>query len=79
VDELGIADNTVFIFTSDNGGEATPGYQGWSGPWSGSYFTGKEGSLRVPFIVRWPGKVPAGMISNEIVHQFELFATLAKL
>ena len=79
VDELGIADNTVFIFTSDNGGEATPGYQGWSGPWSGSYFTGKEGSLRVPFIVRWPGKVPAGKISNEIVHQFDLYATVANI
>ena len=79
VEELGIADNTVFIFTSDNGGEATPGYQGWSGPWSGSYFTGKEGSLRVPFIVRWPGKVPAGKVSNEIVHQFDLYATLANI
>ena len=79
VDELGIADNTIFIFTSDNGGECIPGYQGWSGPWSGSYFTGKEGSLRVPFIVRWPGKVPAGKISNEIVHQFDLFATLANI
>ncbi len=69
VNELGIADNTIFIFTSDNGGEMTPDYQGWNGPWSGSYFTGKEGSLRVPFIVRWPGKVPAGKVSNEIVHQ----------
>ena len=79
VDELGIADNTIFIFTSDNGGEMTPDHQGWNGPWSGSYFTGKEGSLRVPFIVRWPGKVPAGKISNEIVHQFDLFATLANI
>ena len=79
VDELGIADNTIFIFTSDNGGEMTPDHQGWNGPWSGSYFTGKEGSLRVPFIVRWPGKVPAGKVSNEIVHQFDLFATLANI
>ena len=79
VDELGVAANTIFIFTSDNGGETTPGYQGWSGPWSGSYFTGKEGSLRVPFIVRWPGKVPAGKVSNEIVHQFDLYATLANI
>ncbi|MCK5794783.1 MAG: arylsulfatase, partial [Anaerolineales bacterium] len=78
VDELGIADNTIFIFTSDNGGEMVPGYNGWGGPWSGSYFTGKEGSLRTPFIMRWPGKVPAGKVSNEIVHQFDLYATLAK-
>ena len=79
LDELGIADNTIFIFTSDNGAEMIPGYQGWSGPWSGSYFTGKEGSLRVPFIIRWPGRVPAGRVSNEIVHQFDLYATLANI
>lgn len=79
VDELGIADNTVFIFTSDNGGEMVPGHQGWGGPWSGSYFTGKEGSFRTPFIIRWPGKVPAGKVSNEIVHQFDLYATVAKI
>ena len=78
VDELKIADHTIFIFTSDNGGEFMPGYTGWSGPWSGSYFTGREGSLRVPFIIRWPGKVPAGRVSNEIVHQYDLYATLAK-
>ncbi|PQP33533.1 arylsulfatase, partial [Desulfobacteraceae bacterium SEEP-SAG9] len=79
VDELGIADNTIFIFTADNGGEMTPTFQGWNGPWSGSYFTGKEGSLRVPFIVRWPGKVPAGKVSNEIVHEFDLFSTFANI
>ena len=79
IDKLGIVDNTVFVFTSDNGGEATPGYQGWSGPWSGSYFTAKEGSLRVPFIVRWPGKVPAGRTSNDIVHQMDLYATFAHI
>ena len=55
LDELGIADNTIFIWTSDNGPEMIPGYQGWSGPWRGSYFTAREGSLRVPFIMRWPG------------------------
>ena len=48
-------------------------------PWSGSYFTGREGSLRVPFIIRWPGKVPAGKVSNEIVHQFDLFTTFASI
>ncbi len=79
VDELGIADNTVFISASDNGGEVTPAHQGWNGPWSGSYFTGKEGSLRVPVIVRWPCKIPAGKVSNEIVHQFDLYATVANI
>ena len=77
LDQLGIADNTIFIFTADNGPEMLPGNHGWSGPWSGSYFTAKEGSLRVPFIMRWPGMVPAGAVSNEIVHQMDLFTTLA--
>ncbi len=79
LDELGIADNTIFIFSSDNGPEMLPGHNGWSGPWRGSYFTGLEGSLRVPFIMRWPGKVPASRVSNEIVHEMDLYATFAKL
>ena len=78
VDELGIAENTIFIFTSDNGPEMLPGHNGWSGPWRGSYFTGLEGSLRVPFLIRWPGKVPAGAVSNEIVHALDLYTTLAE-
>jgi arylsulfatase len=79
LDALGIADNTIFIFTSDNGPEMLPGHNGWSGPWRGSYFTGLEGSLRVPFIMRWPGKVPADTVSNEIVHEMDLFPTFAKI
>jgi len=78
LDELGITNNTVFIFTADNGPEMLPGHHGWSGPWRGSYFTGLEGSLRVPFIIRWPGRVPAGVVSNEIVHALDMYATLAK-
>jgi len=79
IQKLGIADNTIFIFTADNGPEMMPGYQGWSGPWRGSYFTAREGSLRVPFIMRWPRKVPAGAVSNEIAHQMDLFPTFAKI
>lgn len=79
VDELGIADDTIFIFTSDNGPDPTTPHTSFAGPWSGSYFTGKEGSLRVPFIVRWPGNVPAGSVSNEIVHQMDLYPTVARI
>ncbi len=79
LEKLGIADNTIFIFTSDNGPEMLPGHNGWSGPWRGSYFTGLEGSLRVPFIMRWPNKVPAGSVSNEIVHEMDLYATFAAI
>ena len=77
VEKLGIKDNTIFIFSSDNGPDPTTPHTSFAGPWSGSYFTGKEGSLRVPFIIRWPGKIPAGSTSNEIVHEMDLFPTLA--
>ena len=79
VDAAGIADNTIFIFTADNGPEAAIPHQGFAGPWRGSYFTGLEGSLRVPFIIRWPGKVPSGKVSNEIVHEIDLFPTFATI
>jgi len=79
LDGLNIADNTIFIFTSDNGPEMLPGHNGWSGPWRGSYFTGLEGSLRVPFIMRWPGKIPEGLVTNEIVYEMDLFPTLANI
>jgi arylsulfatase len=79
IDNLRIRDNTVVVFTSDNGPEATWPWQGSSGPWRGYYFTHMEGSLRVPFIVRWPNHVPAGRVSNEIVHEVDTFTTLAKI
>ena len=75
--KLGVADNTIVIFTADNGPEMAGGHHGWAGPWTGTYFTAKEGSLRVPYVMRWPGKVPAGVVSNEIVHEFDLFPTFA--
>ncbi len=78
VDELGIRDDTIFIFTADNGPEMVVPYHGASGPWSGTYFTGREGSLRVPFLIRWPKKVPAGAVSNEIVHEMDLYPTFAR-
>ncbi len=79
LDKLGIKDNTLFVFTSDNGPEATWPWQGSSGPWRGYYFTHMEGSLRVPFIVRWPNHVPAGRVSNEIVHEVDTYTTFAHI
>lgn len=79
VDELGIRDNTIFIFTSDNGPDPTAPSQGSSGPWRGYYFTHMEGSLRTPFIIRWPNKIPAGRVSNEIVHEVDTYTTFAKI
>jgi arylsulfatase A-like enzyme len=79
IDELHIRDDTIVVFTSDNGPEATWPWQGSSGPWRGYYFTHMEGSLRVPFIIRWPGRVPVGRVSNEIVHEVDTYTTFAKI
>jgi arylsulfatase A-like enzyme len=77
IKQAGIEDNTIVIFASENGPEATDPWQGDSGPWRGTYFTAMEASLRAPFIIRWPGKVPAGRVSNEIVHIVDTYTTLA--
>ena len=89
IDDLGIAKNTIFIFTADNGPEALEAdgtsltvetaIHGSAGPWRGTLFTGFEGALRVPFVIRWPGKIEAGHSSDEIVHAMDLFPTLAKI
>lgn len=79
VDAMGIAENTLLIFCSDNGPEFRTPYRGTAGPWRGTYHTAMEGSLRVPCMVRWPGRVAAGQVSNEIVHVTDLFSTLASL
>ncbi len=79
LDKLGKSSNTIVIFTSDNGAEFLKPWDGWAGPWRGHYFTALEGGIRVPFIIRWPGKVPAGRVSNEIVHGVDMFPTLAQL
>ena len=88
VEELGIQEETIFIFTADNGPEFADGNnmatlettsQGSPGPWRGTLFTAFEGSLRVPFAIRWPGKIKAGRVSDEIVHGMDLFPTLAKI
>lgn len=79
LDAAGIAENTLLIFCSDNGPEFRTPYRGTAGPWRGTYHTAMEGSLRVPCMLRWPGRVAAGQVSNEIVHVTDLFSTLASL
>jgi arylsulfatase A-like enzyme len=89
LDELGISDDTIFVFTADNGPEAfdfestnltvETATHGSPGPWRGTLFTGFEGALRVPFAIRWPGKIAAGRASDEIVHAMDLFPTFAKI
>ena len=77
VEALGIEDDTLFIFASDNGPEFRRPWRGTAGPWTGTYHTAMEGGLRVPLIVRWPGRVKPGQVTDEIVHVTDLFTTLA--
>ena len=77
VDSLNIGGNTLFLFVSDNGPEFRRPWRGTAGPWRGTYHTSMEGALRAPCMLRWPGRVPAGKVSNEIVHVTDLYVTLA--
>jgi arylsulfatase A-like enzyme len=76
LDELGIADNTIVFYSTDNG----PHYNTWpdaaATPFRGEKNTNWEGGWRVPAMVRWPGKIPAGGWTNAIVHHMDWFPTL---
>ncbi len=75
--ELGLAENTLVLFTSDNGPERkTPGT---AAPLSGTKHTVFEGGLRVPCIAWWPDKVPAGRVCNEMLCTLDLLPTFARL
>lgn len=71
----GIADDTLVIFTSDNG----PWYQGSSGRFRGRKGQSYEGGHRVPFIARWPRRIPAGTVSNEPAMNIDVFPTCLSL
>jgi arylsulfatase len=74
-----LSGRTLFIFGSDNGPEFRRPWRGTAGPWTGTYHTAMEGALRVPFIFRWPGRIAAGRVTNEIIHIVDLYATLARI
>jgi len=75
LDELGIADETMVLYSTDNGPHMnTWPDAGWS-PFRGEKNTNWEGAFRVPAIVRWPGQIEAGSISNEIMHHMDWLPT----
>ena len=77
---LGIDDNTIVIFTSDNGALAIEsGGSGSNAPLRGSKGNTFEGGQRVPCIVRWPGRVPAGAEVNAVCAGIDLYPTIASL
>jgi arylsulfatase A-like enzyme len=79
IEARGLRDDTIFIFASDNGPEFRRPWRGSAGMWTGTYHTAMEGALRVPLIVRWPGRVPAARVTNELMHVVDLFPTIAAL
>lgn len=80
VEELGLTDNTLIIFTSDNGGHFDVAeFLNTSGPLRGFKRDLYEGGIRVPFIARWPGVVPAGRTSTEIIAFQDMLPTFAEL
>jgi arylsulfatase A len=72
LDKLGLAENTIVIFFSDNGG----GGGSDNSPLRGRKGMMFEGGIRVPCLVRWPGRVPAGSVCDEFLTSLEIFATL---
>jgi arylsulfatase A-like enzyme len=82
VDQAGIADNTLIVFSSDNGAGMIgiePG-EGSSGPYRGGFFTPPwEGSMRTAAMVRWPGKVPAGVVTEQMLSCHDWYRTFATL
>ena len=75
LERLGLEENTIVIFTSDNG----PWFEGSPGPFRDRKGSSWEGGQRVPFIAKWPGTIPGGLVSNEPAMNIDLFPTLVKL
>jgi len=76
LDELGIADNTIVQYSTDNGPHMNTWPDAASSPFFGEKNTNWEGGWRVPSMVRWPGRIEAGSVSNEIMHHMDWMPTL---
>ena len=76
LDDLGVDDDTIVVFTTDNGAENFTWPDGGQTPFAGGKGTVLEGGFRVPCIVRWPGTVPAGKVENELMSGLDWFPTL---
>ena len=79
LDDLGIADNTVVFYSTDNGPHMNTWPDAAMTPFRNEKNSNWEGAFRVPAFVRWPGKVPAGAWTNEIVHHMDWMPTFAAI
>ncbi|WP_291980690.1 sulfatase-like hydrolase/transferase [Luteitalea sp.] len=77
LDETGLARDTLVVFTSDNGGSLPHGQR--NDPWRGGKQQHYDGGVRVPFAVRWPGRVTAGRRTDHPGQTFDIYATLLDL
>jgi arylsulfatase A-like enzyme len=77
LDETGLAEKTIVVFASDNGGSLAHAQS--NAPWRGGKQDHYDGGLRIPFLVRWPGSIPAGSRSDHPGLLFDVFPTLAEL
>ena len=76
LDELGIADNTIVMYSTDNGPENDTWPDGANTPFRSQKNSNWEGGWRVPCFIRWPGKIKAGSVLNGIVSHIDMFPTL---
>jgi arylsulfatase A-like enzyme len=76
LDDLGVADNTIVVYSTDNGPNAFTWPDAANAPFRGEKNTNWEGAFRVPAMVRWPGRIKPGQISNEIFSGLDWFPTL---
>ncbi len=77
LDDLGVANNTIVIFTTDNGAEVMTWPDGGNTPFRGEKATNWEGGYRVPMVMRWPGTIQPGSVYNEIFSHYDLVPTFA--
>lgn len=77
LERLGLADNTVVVFTSDNGGAGYIGLSEINAPFRGWKITQFEGGIRVPMFVKWPAQIPAETVSDVPVTHIDAFPTIA--
>jgi arylsulfatase A-like enzyme len=75
LDELGIAEDTIVIYSTDNGPHANTWPDGATTPFRSEKDTNWEGAFRVPELIRWPGQIPAGAVSNEIIQHHDWLPT----